>query len=120
LGIALWSFLAGLWFHKRFSNAGIMQLIMMILFLLGLGLHGFFTVQSTRLALEDRDTMVSYANAWDERDRKLRAQESTGGESIAAASLTHMGGLAEIGYDPNEWINRCVASTYGLESVIAK
>jgi len=31
-----------------------------------------------------------------------------------------MGGLAEIGRDPEEWINRCVAGTYGLEAVVAK
>jgi hypothetical protein len=39
---------------------------------------------------------------------------------LAARSLTHMGGLAEIGFNPDEWINRCVAQTYGLEKVIAK
>jgi hypothetical protein len=120
-GIALWSFLAGLWVSKRYFQARGMQLVIItILFLLGLGLHGSFILQSTRVALEDRDTMVSYAIAWDERDRNLRAQEAVGGEPIATASLTHMGGLAEIGYDPDEWIKRCVASAYGLESIIAK
>jgi hypothetical protein len=28
-----------------------------------------------------------------------------------------MGGLAEIGKDPTEWINRCVANSYGLERI---
>jgi hypothetical protein len=31
-----------------------------------------------------------------------------------------LAGLAEIGHDPEEWINRCVAGTYGLGSVVAK
>jgi hypothetical protein len=31
-----------------------------------------------------------------------------------------MGGLAEIGRDPKEWINRCLAGAYDLNSVVAK
>ncbi len=121
LGIALWSFLVGLWLSMRFFQAKVVQFAMIsILIVASLSLNGIFIVQSTRVALENRDRMVDYANAWDERDRKLSALGDVAGELISAASLTHMGGLSEIGYDPNEWINRCVASTYGLESVIAK
>jgi hypothetical protein len=121
LGIASWSYLAGLWFSVRFLQVRASRLINLnILLMMSLGLHGIFIVQSTRVKLKDRDTMVRYAAAWDERDRQLRTITDAAGEPIVAASLTHMGGLAEIGYDPNEWINRCVASTYGLESVIAK
>jgi hypothetical protein len=31
-----------------------------------------------------------------------------------------MGGLAEIGDDPTEWINVCVADAYDAQAVIAK
>jgi len=65
--------------------------------------------------------MRNYAAAWDQRDRNLHAAAEVGENVVYAASLTHMGGgLAEIGYDSNEWINRCVALTYGFDQVIAK
>jgi Family of unknown function (DUF6056) len=66
------------------------------------------------LTAEARD----YARSWDTRDANLR--EATGAELVAAASLRHMGGLAEVGRDPDEWINRCIAGTYGLGAVVAK
>jgi hypothetical protein len=30
------------------------------------------------------------------------------------------GGLAEIGDNPDEWVNVCVADTYDVEAVVAK
>jgi hypothetical protein len=62
----------------------------------------------------------SFAAGWEARDQALRMAAARGIEQTAAASLPHMGGLAEIGYDPDEWVNRCVAQTYGLKRVIAK
>jgi hypothetical protein len=61
-----------------------------------------------------------FAAAWDQRDQQLRRAASRGAEELSVASLTHLGGLAEIGYDPGEWVNRCVARTYGLKRVTAK
>jgi hypothetical protein len=31
-----------------------------------------------------------------------------------------MGGLAEIGDDPAEWVNHCIALTYDVDGVVAK
>jgi hypothetical protein len=62
----------------------------------------------------------AYAQSWDTRDSNLRQPGAGASAPVPAASLRHMGGLAEIGRDPEEWINRCVAGTYGLESVVAK
>jgi hypothetical protein len=61
-----------------------------------------------------------YAQAWDKRDRTLRTIVEDQDEPIPVPSLRHMGFLAEIGYDPNEWINRCVAQAYGVSAVVAK
>ena len=61
-----------------------------------------------------------YAQAWDKRDWTLKNIAEAQDEPVAVPSLKHMGFLAEIGYDPNEWINRCVAQAYGVDAVVAK
>ncbi|MCJ7567848.1 MAG: DUF6056 family protein, partial [Anaerolineales bacterium] len=60
------------------------------------------------------------AIAWDKRDSTLKNIVEEDGVPIAVPSLHHMGGLAEIGYDPDEWINRCVAQAYEVDAVVAK
>lgn len=62
----------------------------------------------------------AYAEAWDQRHEALSRAGAENVETVAAASLRHMGGLAELGRDPQEWINRCIAWTYGLDQVVAK
>jgi hypothetical protein len=66
------------------------------------------------------DVAREYARTWDKRDADLRRLGDPGEGPVATPSLRHMGGLAEIGHDPEEWINRCVAGTYGLRAVVAK
>jgi hypothetical protein len=78
------------------------------------------SLRSASAMLSEAATARDYARSWDIRDEKLTAAAQAGAESVAAASLRHMGGLAEIGRDPEEWINRCVAGTYGVGSVVAK
>jgi hypothetical protein len=77
------------------------------------------TVPATRAILGGAEAARAYAESWDTRDLALRQAVGQPGP-VAAASLRHMGGLAEIGRDPQEWINLCVAWTYGVESVVAK
>jgi hypothetical protein len=60
-----------------------------------------------------------FASRWDNRDRALRSA-AVPNTPIEAASLAHLGGLAELERDPDSWINRCLAMAYGLPSVVAK
>jgi hypothetical protein len=75
---------------------------------------------ATRRPLSLLPDARDFAPAWDKRDAELRAAYAAGADEAAVVSLPHIGGLAEIGYDPNEWVNRCVAQAYGLKRVIAK
>lgn len=61
-----------------------------------------------------------FAQSWDARHGFLQSVPEESDNIIQVASLTHIGGLSEIGYDENEWVNRCVAWMYGLDGVIAK
>jgi hypothetical protein len=78
------------------------------------------SLRSASTTLGEVGVARAYALAWDERHLKLQQAAADNADQVAAASLRHMGGLAEIGRDPEEWINRCVAGTYGVGSVVAK
>lgn len=91
----------------------------------GLGVAGLLLVLAavwpgTQRVASQLPEVQPFAESWEVRDQALRQAVARGVEETTAASLPHMGGLAEIGYDPNEWINRCVAQAYGLKRVIAK
>jgi len=78
------------------------------------------SIQATRTILGGAAVGRDYARSWDVRDHNLRRSGAAHADQVAAASLRHMGGLAEIGRDPDEWINRCIAGTYAVGSVVAK
>jgi hypothetical protein len=78
------------------------------------------SIQELSTTFEIAPRMTQFASSWDTRHEKLNQARAEGKNNVAAASLTHMGGLAEIGRDPDEWINRCVAEWYGLDEVVAK
>ncbi len=61
-----------------------------------------------------------FSAAWDRRDASIREALDRGDRELEIASLSHMAGLAEVGFDPEEWINGCIADSYGLVSVVAK
>ena len=77
-------------------------------------------VSATLHSLDPLADAQEFAITWDLRDETIRQTVERGEKAMAVRSLNHMGGLAEIGRDPNEWINRCVAQSYGLKTVIAK
>jgi len=117
-GLSMWGFLLGTAvarFAPRHTRPAGMALGVAAVFLaLAAAIPG---TQRVGLRLPD---VQSFAAGWEARDQALRMAAARGIEQTAAASLPHMGGLAEIGYDPDEWVNRCVAQTYGLKRVIAK
>ena len=61
-----------------------------------------------------------FSEAWDQRDTSIREALDRGDRELEITSLSHMAGLAEVGFDPEEWINVCIANSYGLASVVAK
>jgi len=80
----------------------------------------FISQRSTIKITAGLEDMQYFAESWDRRDTFLREASLSGLDDVVAASLNHMGGLDEIGYDPYEWINRCVAQYYELKTVVAK
>jgi len=120
-GLVLWGAVLGDWLSDRdwMRSPSVRRAILGLAAIFIVGLLAA-SLRSTAAILEPVATARNYARSWETRDRNLRQVDPGTPAPIPAASLHHMGGLAEIGRDPAEWINRCVAGTYGLESVVAK
>lgn len=90
---------------------------------LWLAVSALLIVGSARFMLDHRPLLHDarqYAARWDNRHQQLATALERGEFRVEAASLTHMGGLEELSRDPQLWVNRCVADTYGLREVRAK
>jgi hypothetical protein len=122
VGILGWGFLLGSWVARmKIPSRLWVQSIALTIAVVSVSLFFVYTRQAVLTAVAEQEVMRSYAAAWDERDRNLHVAAEDGLTVVYAASLTHMGGgLAELGYNPDEWINRCIANTYGFDQVIAK
>jgi hypothetical protein len=117
-GMAAWGFMLGLALPTRSPQTAAKAAIALgVVSLVLVAASATSVVQKTQAQLPDS---MSFARDWDRRDVALRDAARRNLDLVAAASLPHIGGLAEIGYDPNEWVNRCVAQAYGLHDVVAK
>jgi hypothetical protein len=121
LGMALW----GLSLGSRLRSAFVIQrewVLSIASLAFGFSVCALlvFGFVSARTLTDQAPIARQYAQAWDKRDHTLKHIVEDRDEPIPVPSLRHMGFLAEIGYDPNEWINRCVAQAYGVDAVVAK
>jgi hypothetical protein len=116
IGLAIFGFFVG---SLLKSKVPILIRYTNVIRALGIVLLGIGVLISTQRATTIIPSARSFAEQWDQRDKELRIAHEQGQVEIRVPSLPHMGGLAEIGQDPDEWINRCVAGSYGLERVIS-
>jgi hypothetical protein len=122
LGIVVWSALVGFEARKALQHRWpASATIARILLVASAALTLLVAVQSIKRLGDEQAAFAEFAASWDARDASLRAEASQHPEAtISAASLRHMGGLSEIGDDPAEWINVCIADAYDARAVIAK
>jgi hypothetical protein len=113
-----WSLLVGIFLRRYFVNDALHSPLLMLLIVVLL-ISGAY--DSSQKILSGLPEVQIYANLWDARDEYIRQEVALGAQEISAASLPHISpGLAELNADPNDWINRCLASYYGLSMVFAK
>lgn len=60
-----------------------------------------------------------YATRWDERHQDLLVQAASGVSALRTISLDSRHGLMELSADSHDWVNRCMAGFYGVESITA-
>jgi hypothetical protein len=113
-----WSLLVGIFLRRYFMNDALHSPFVMVLIVVLLISGAYNSSQKTLSGLPEAQI---YANLWDARDDHIRQEVALGAQEISAASLPHISpGLAELSVDPNDWINRCLASYYGLSKVLGK
>lgn len=61
----------------------------------------------------------AFAHQWDVRDGLIRQAVANGETDLVVVQLDAPGGIGEYKGNPRDWINRCVARFYGLNSIIA-
>jgi hypothetical protein len=120
-GMTVWGILlSGLlshWIARQQSLLPGFRLAAGIMAVIGLS---YVSIRSVRTVLAPIQDYRDFAQSWDTRHEYLKSVSPDLDQVVSAASLTHIGGLAEIGSDPFEWVNQCVAWTYDLEGVVAK
>jgi hypothetical protein len=117
-GLAFWSLSLGRLLRgvseKLFSRPVWVWLVILLLLVPA-------AVFSSSKTLDGVSDAQDFALQWDERDQTIRQEAAAGAQAIRAASLPHISpGLAELSKDPNDWVNQCLAQSYGVTTVIAK
>ena len=116
--LAFWSLLLGHFLRGYLGKLTAHPTLIWVVIVLLLMSGAIISSQKTRSRLPDAQT---FASLWDERDQNIRQEISAGVQKISAASLPHMSpGLGELSKDPNDWVNLCLALSYGLTEVVAK
>ena len=100
----------------RFIKSSIqyLEMVLLILLLVGLVVTAYQSIDQTMPSIPYRR---DYAIRWDTRDGNLRKAKDLGENDIAAAGLEQYFGLHDLAFEPDNWINVCVAKYYGFESV---
>ena len=121
LGLSLWGLSLGYRLRSLIvAHRASAMLVASLILGLSVCVFGVLGFISARALADEIPAARQYSQAWDTRDHTLKNIAQDQDEPIAVPSLRHMGFLAEIGYDPDEWINRCVAQAYGVNAVVAK
>ena len=60
----------------------------------------------------------TFASLWDSREQRIYTAVIEGETDLVVQPLPYIPG--DIGPDPGYWINRCVATYYGLNSIVAR
>ena len=114
----IWSLLLGITFRPFIGQVPDHSPIVLGFIVLLLILGAITSSQKTISRLPEAQIV---AGLWDVRDKYIRQEVAAGAMEISAVSLPHISpGLAELSTDPNDWVNRCLALSYGLSKVTAK
>lgn len=72
-------------------------------------------------ALEpQRSELAAWAVRWDERDAQILALRAQGQTGPVVRQVEVVSGLEDFGPDPGNWVNRCAAGFYQLDSITAR
>ncbi len=100
---------------RSIANVNWARLAVVVL-LLALIIH---PIRATPRVYALRYGYQTFAEQWDVRDEHIRQAVANGETDLVVVQLDAPGGIGEYKGNPKDWINRCVARFYGLNSIIA-
>lgn len=120
LALVLWSFnlaayLPGRW-RQRLTGAISKPALTVALLLFCVALFAM----SLATVSQWQPDMSSFAALWGNRHARITSAVAAGDLVLEEASLPHIGGLAELDQVASNWLNRCIALSYGLESITSR
>jgi hypothetical protein len=62
---------------------------------------------------------AAYARQWDQRQAAIVSAARSGAGDVTVTALDSLAGLQEMNADPNQWVNRCAATYYGVNNIVA-
>lgn len=99
--------------HARLGRAVELSLLLAVF------AGSFYVVRHLAQPLPEQAEMAAWSQRWDERDESIRAQIAAGQDRIVVPEVEVVRGLEDLGPDPGQWVNRCAAAYYRVQSVVA-
>jgi hypothetical protein len=87
-----------------------------LLFLLVLSAY---PVRATINLFPEIQSAQKFASRWDQRDTTIHQAVSEKTLVLDLPAINSQHGIQEVTEDPNNWVNKCVANYYGLNSIVA-
>lgn len=120
-GLLIWSYLLGVywrnWSEKRslFKERQVYTISAFVLIIVC-----FYLINGSLQILAQVPDYKRKAVAWDKRDTEILSMVAQGQKDITITPLDSIGRVREISNDPDNWVNRCAAVHYGVNSIVAK
>ncbi len=71
-------------------------------------------------AAQSAPELSAYIQKWDARDAALRQAALQGVTDITVVGLPNRGGISDLQADPSNWVNACMATYYGFNTITGK
>jgi hypothetical protein len=80
----------------------------------------FYPLRAAAALEPQRQELAAWAARWDERDAQLLALRAQGQSDPLVRQVEVVSGLEDYGPDAGNWVNRCAAGYYQLNSITAR
>ena len=103
------------WLGKVISLKVVQAALVVLAILLLVYLGSLFPRTAAQMPL-----FQARARAWDARQQMILGQKAAGQGALTVPAFDSIFGVTELGSDPGNWVNRCAAWYYGVDSITAE
>ena len=118
IAVAVIGFLIGEISFSVFNGVQSQRLLSLLTAVLFLGLLAY-SARMIPMVVNDVSPLKARAAAWDQRQEYIYQQKAAGETNITVPAFDNIDRITEIKEDAAHWVNVCVASYYGIDSIQA-